>query len=172
MTTKTITRLGLLLAIALAIQSLRLPTFFTGPAINAVLIIAVAVPGVLGSIFIGCVTPLAALAMGIVPPIAVPLVPVIMAANAALGITFNLLRKRNDYYALIGAAAAKYFVFYISVNYLLEILSIKIPAPVLAAFQLPQLFTALIGGVLGVSIIKYLEKLYETPEEDISETLT
>ncbi len=167
MKTKTITQLGLLLAIALAIQSLHLPTLVTGPAVNAVLIVSVVFPGILSSIFIGCLTPLAALVLGIIPPVTAPLVPVIMAANAALGITFYLFRKINDYFALTAAAFAKYFVFYLSVNYLIGILNIKIPAPVLAVFQLPQLFTALIGGILGVGIIKHLGKVHQAPEEDI-----
>lgn len=166
--TRTVARLGLLLAIALGIQSLHLPTFITGPAINAVLIVAVAFPSVWGSLFLGCITPLAAFFTGLVHPVTAPLVPVIMAANATLGITFYLLRKRNDYLALTGAAIAKYLVFHISVNYLVGILNIKIPAPILVAFQLPQLFTALIGGIFGVAIIKSLEKIYHTNQEKIS----
>lgn len=165
MKTRTITQLGLLLAIALGIQSLHLPTFITGPAINAVLIAAVAFPGVLGSFFLGCVTPLAAFLLGIVHPVTAPLVPVIMAANATLGLTFYLLRKRNDYLAVFGAAVAKYLVFYISINYLIQILGMKIPAPVLIAFQLPQLFTAIVGGIFGLAIIKALEKTNQIPQE-------
>lgn len=170
MKTKTITQLGLLLAIALGIQSLHLPTFITGPAINAILIVAVAFPGVLGSVLLGCITPLAAFLLGIVHPVTAPLIPVIIAGNATLGITFNLLRKRNDYIALTGAAIAKYLVFYICVNYLIGILNIKIPAPILAAFQLPQLITAITGGIFGVAIIKSLKKIYQLPHEDISNT--
>lgn len=172
MKTKTITQLGVLLAIALAIQSLHLPIFITGPAINAILIVAVVFPGVWGSVFIGCITPLVALTMGIVHPMTLPLVPVIMAANATLGLTFHLLRKRNDYIALTGAAISKYLVFYICLKYLIGILHIKFPAPILAAFQLPQLFTAIVGGVLGIAVIKHLEKRYQVPEEELPETLT
>lgn len=161
MKTKTITQLGLLLGIALSIQGLHLPTFVTGPAINAVLIVAVVFPSLMGSILIGCITPLAALVLGIVHPVTTPLVPVVMVANASLGITFYLLRKRNAYVALTAAALTKYFVFYISVNSLIGLLEIKLPAAIIAAFQLPQLFTALIGGVLGVGIIKHLEKIYK-----------
>ncbi len=156
MQTRTVTQLGLLLAIALAIQSFHLPTFVTGPAINAVLIIAVAFTGVSGSILIGSITPLAALAMGIVQPVTVPLVPVIMAANATLGIVFHLLRKRNNYLAVTVAALAKYLAFYIGINFIIVFVNIKIPAPVLAVFQLPQLFTALVGGFLGVEVTKYV----------------
>ena len=167
---KTITQTGVLLSITLAVQSLHLPTYITGSAINAVLIVAVVFPGIPGSVIIGCITPLVALTMGIIHPITTPLVPIIMAANTTLGITFYLLRKRNDYIALIGAALAKYFVFYLCVNYLIGVLNIKIPDPVLIAFQLPQLFTALIGGVIGVGITKQLNKTYRIPEEDTSNT--
>lgn len=166
MKTRTLIHLGLLLAIALAIQSLHLPTFITGPVINAVLIVAVVFPGVLGSIVIGCITPLAAWVLGIINPIAAPVIPVIVAANATLGIIFYLLRERNNYLAVIGAALGKYFVFYVSLNFLFGIFNIRFPAPMLAAFQIPQLLTALVGGIVGLGIIKQLEKIYKLPQED------
>lgn len=172
MKTKMITQSGLLLAIALAIQSLHLPTIITGSIINAVLITSAVYPGIWSSILIGCITPLAALGLGIVHPVTAPLVPVIMGANATLGIVFHLLRKRNNYIALFGAALAKYLVFYIALNYLIEILNMKFPAPMVAAFQLPQLLTAIIGGVIGVTVVKKLEKIDQKPEEDMTKTLT
>jgi len=159
--TKTITQTGLLLGVALAVQSFHLPTYITGPAINAVLIVAAVFPGILGGVFLGCLTPLAALMMGIVHPIAVPLVPVIMAANTILVTVFYFLRRKNEYVALLAAAFSKYLIFYISVNYLLSLFGIKIPIPLLTAFQLPQLFTALVGGGIGMVIIKYLEKVHQ-----------
>ena len=157
--TKTLTRTGVLLAIAVSVQSLHLPTYITGPSINAVLIVAAIFTGILGGSFIGCITPLMALTMGIVHPVAVPLVPVIMIANCTLVVTFYLLKNNNHYIALIAASFAKFFVFYIALNYLIKFIDLNIPAPMLVAFQLPQLVTALVGGLAGVAIAKYLERV-------------
>jgi len=161
MNTKIMTRTGVLLALCLAVQFLHLPIYITGPAVNAVLFTAAALSGTLSGIFIGCITPLAALLLGIVHPITMPLVPVIMTANAALVLVFGLLRSKNIYIAVLVSALVKYFVFYISLNYIIALLGIKIPPPLLAAFQAPQLLTALIGGGLGVAVIKYLESTFQ-----------
>lgn len=154
-----ITRTAVLLAIVLAVQSLRLPSYFTGPVVNAVLILATLFSGVLSGMTIGCITPIVAVLMGIIPPAAVPLVPVIIAANFTLTLVFFLLDRVNRYFAWLGAAFAKFGVFYFSLNYLLGALGINIPAPLLVAFQLPQLYTALAGGFLAVIIARYLKQV-------------
>ena len=148
-----------MLAIALSVQSLHLPTYITGPSINAVLIVATVFTGILGGLLIGCITPLVALTMGIVHPIVIPLVPVIVIANCTLVVTFYLLKNKNHYIALIAASFAKFFVFYIALNYLIKFFDLKIPALMLVAFQLPQLLTALVGGVVGVVVARYLQKV-------------
>lgn len=153
-----ITRTAVLLAIVLAVQSLRLPTYFTGPAVNAVLILATLFSGLLSGITIGCITPLVAMVTGIIPPAAAPLVPVIMAANITLTVVFFLLDKFNRYLAWVGAAVAKFGVFYLSLNFLLGAIGIQVPGPLLAAFQIPQLYTALAGGLLAIVIARYLKK--------------
>lgn len=161
MNTKTITQTGVLLALALAVQFLHLPTYLTGPAVNAVLYTAAGLGGILSGIFICCITPLAALILGVVHPLTMLLVPVIMTANSALVLVFGLLRSKNIFLAVLASALVKYFVFYFTINYLITRLGIKIPLPVAAAFQLPQLVTALIGGALGAAVIKYMETTYQ-----------
>ncbi len=152
-----ITRTAVLLAIVLVVQSLRLPNYFTGPVVNAVLIISVLFVGSGSGIIIGCITPLVAVLMGIIPPAAVPLVPIIMFANIILVIFFYLFNKLNKYLAWIVAAAAKFAVFYFCINFLLQIFDIKLPAALLVAFQIPQFYTALLGGFIAIVIAKYLK---------------
>lgn len=152
-----ITRTAVLLAIVLAVQALRLPSYFTGPVVNAVLILTTVFSGVISAVIIGCITPAVALMTGIIPPAALPLVPVIIAANITLVIIFYLLDKINRYAAWLGAAGAKFGIFYLCLNYLLELLGIKVPPPLVLAFQLPQLYTALAGGLLAVVIARYLK---------------
>jgi len=155
-----ITRTAVLLAIVLAVQSLRLPSYFTGPVVNAVLILATLFTGVLSGITIGCITPIVAVFMGIIPPVAAPLVPLIVTANITLVLIFAVLDKISRYFAWLGSAVAKFAVFYFGLNYLLGAFGINLPAPLLAAFQLPQLYTALAGGLLAVIIARYLKQVF------------
>ncbi|MGI6684536.1 MAG: ECF transporter S component [Bacillota bacterium] len=152
-----ITRTAVLLAIVLAVQSLRLPSYITGPVVNAVLILATIFSSVISAVIIGCITPVVALFTGIIPPAALPLVPVIAAANITLAIVFYLIDKFNRYCAWLGAAAAKFGIFYLSLNFLLGLIGVQVPAPMIAAFQIPQLYTALAGGFLAIIIARYLK---------------
>lgn len=154
-----ITRTAILLAIVLAVQSLRLPSYFTGPVVNAVLILAALFSGPLSGITIGCITPIVALLMGIIPPVAAPLVPLIVAANITLVVVFVALDRLNRYLAWLVAAVAKFAVFYLGLNYLLGAFGITLPAPLIVAFQLPQLYTALAGGFLAVIMARYLKNV-------------
>ncbi|HHT63004.1 MAG: ECF transporter S component [Bacillota bacterium] len=156
-----ITKTAVLLAIVLAVQSLRLPSYITGPAVNCVLILATVFTGVWSGITIGCITPGVGLFMGIIPPAAAPLVPVIVAANITFVFLFSLLDKLNRYFAWLGAAFGKFGVFYICLNFLLDAIGIKVPAPLVVAFQLPQLYTALAGGLLAVIIARYLRQVLD-----------
>lgn len=153
-TTKTITRSALILALAIAIQSARMPQFVTGPLVNALLILAAAVVGPVSAVLIGLSTPLIAFAFGIMP--LAPAVPVIMLGNAALGLVFWYLTDR-PYIGIILAATAKYGIMWLGVSYLLPaLLNINLPPKVAATLTTPQLFTALGGGVLAVICLKAL----------------
>lgn len=156
-----ITRTAVLLAIVLAVQALRLPTYFTGPVVNGILIITTIFSGVASGVIIGCITPLVALMTGIIPSAALPIVPVIVVSNITLVVFFYFLDKANRYLAWLGAALAKFAVFYIFLNYLLELLGLQLPPPLIIAFQLPQLYTALAGGFLAIIIARYLKNVVD-----------
>lgn len=148
-----ITRTGVLLAVALAVQFMRLPQPVTGPLVNAILLLAAIYVGVSGGIIIGLFTPLVAFMVGILAPPLAPLIPVIMAANAVLVLVFYGVGKYyNKYLAAVVAAAAKFLTFYIALHYVLVLLGITLPPALVAAFGLPQLFTALVGGFAAVLI--------------------
>jgi len=150
---KTVTRVGILLALALVFQSIRLGQFFTGPAINAVLFIAAATVGVAGGVIIGAVTPWVALALGILNPVLAPAVPFIMLGNGLLVIAFHYLSGWNRYAAVVGAAIVKFLVLSGAVRFILA-LNPKLSA----ALQVPQLITALIGGALALVVVGTLER--------------
>lgn len=153
-----ITRTAVLLAIALAVQALHLPTLVTGSVINGVLVLTAISCGFWAAVLIGCITPWMALVTGIIPPAVVPLVPVIIAANITIAGVFFGLQRFQRLAAVIVAALAKFLVFFVTLRYLLQLFQIKIPAPALAAFQIPQLITALVGGITAVIVARYLER--------------
>ena len=79
---KRLTRIALLLALTLAVQSLRLPTPVTGPLVNFMLIFSTALVGPAGGALIGSITPGAALLLGVIPPLLAPAIRFIMTGTA------------------------------------------------------------------------------------------
>jgi len=152
--TRTITRSALILALVIAVQSVRMPQFVTGPVVNALLFLAAATIGPVSAVLIGLSTPVIAFAFGIMP--LAPAVPVIMLGNAVLGLVFGFLIHK-PYLGIVLASAAKYGVMWLGVYYLLPfLLNINLPPKMVAALTTPQLFTALGGGALALIIIKAL----------------
>lgn len=146
-----LTRAAILLALAIAVQSLRLGQYITGPIINAVLLSGAVLVGPWGAAAIGILTPVTAYLLGQLNPVLAPAIPFIIAANAVLALVFGYGRKINVYLALIVASVAKYLVLAGAVRYVLTL-----PAKVGIALQLPQLFTALIGTVVALAILEAL----------------
>ncbi len=147
-------RLAILLAIALAVQLLRLPQLVTGPVVNAALILATYFGGAAGGVLIGVITPVVAIFAGILPPALAPVLPVIVAANAILVLFFVWMKKFGDYMAAVVASCAKFLTFFVMLNYVLVLFNINLPKPLLLAFGLPQLYTALAGSLVAVLIAK------------------
>lgn len=148
-----VARTGVLLALTLAFQGLRLGQAFTGPLVNAALFVSAVVVGIGGGVFIGAVTPWVALAVGILKPPLAPAVPFIMLGNAALVTVAALLWRRTRLGAIVVASVVKFGVLGGAVRFLLEL-----NPKVAAALGLPQLFTALAGGVLALSAVALLER--------------
>lgn len=153
-TTKIVTRSAFILALAIAVQLVKLPQPVTGPVINALLFLAAGLIGPVSAVLIGLCTPVIAFTFGIMP--FAPAVPIIMLGNAVLALTFGLLVKR-PYLGLAAAALAKYGVMALSVFYVFPgLFSIAIPPKIAAALTTPQLFTAFGGAVIAFVILKGL----------------
>ncbi len=159
---KILVRTSLLLALALAVQSMRMPQMVTGPVINAVLILAVALGGgMVSGILVGSITPWVAVMTGIM--VFAPVAPVIMAGNIALVVVFAVLSRSlgsstGDFLAAVAAALAKFAVMFVGIRWLVAP-SIALPPPAIVMLTTTQLYTAVIGGMLAVSIIKILGRL-------------
>lgn len=148
---KWLTRAAILLALALAVQSLRLGQYITGPVINAVLLSGAVLVGPWGAVAIGLLTPLTAYLLGQLNPILAPAIPFIMAGNAVLALVFGYGRRVNVYAAIIAAAVVKYLALAGAVRFVLQL-----PPKVGVALQVPQLVTALIGGVVALLVLEAL----------------
>lgn len=153
-----LTRTAVLLALTLAVQFLGLPQWFTGPLVNAFLLLSSSLVGMGSGVVIGLLTPWIALLRGILPPPLAPMVPFIMLGNALLVAVFSLIRRRNttlglSTVALAAAAFAKYLLLSQAVRYLVEV-----PPRVAQAMQVPQLLTALCGGAIALLVEKAVRK--------------
>ena len=143
-----ITRTALLLALAIAVQQLKIQ-WLTGPAINAILLLAVAYVDVYAAAAIGAATPVLALLNGIMP-LAVA-VPFIIMANMIYVMSFSWQFRKNMMVAVAFAAIMKYLVLAGAVGFIIEV-----PPRVAYALTTAQLFTAVTGGVIAMVIIRYL----------------
>ncbi|MTI46223.1 ECF transporter S component [Sporosalibacterium faouarense] len=160
-TVQYITRTAVLLAISLVFQiGLNgLGQGVVGPLVNFTLLVSVGLVGILSGIIIGCFTPLIAFFVGLMP--LAPVVPFVIIGNSILVILFGFIRKRiaknGDYIGIIVAAIGKFAFLAISARYLIGLFT-KVPGPLVTALSLPQLYTALVGGVLAIIVMRLLPK--------------
>jgi hypothetical protein len=128
---------------------------FTGPMVNAMLILTTLVVGMKGGVAVGALTPWIAFIRGIIPASLAPMIPFIMLGNAVMVIVFCLLIKRNQWVALALGALAKYMVVITVIGYVLNL-----PPKLAQAFQIPQLYTAFAGGAFALFIYRMLPVQY------------
>lgn len=149
-----LTKAAVLLAIAIVFQLAKMGQYVTGTGINTVLITAVGICGLPWAAAIGLMTPVLAVLLGVQPPATVVLVPFIIAGNIIYSALFSIIRKYNDYIAILAAALAKFALLYTAANAIVS----KLPAPVKLAFSFPQLITAISGGVIALVILRAAKK--------------
>lgn len=146
-----LTRTAILLALSIAFQSLTLPQFITGPLINMMLLLAVFTVNIWAGVIIGALTPWIAFTVGILPPLLQSMIPFIMLGNAVIVILFGILKSWNQYAGLVIGAVCKYLVLSTAVRFMVDL-----PPKVASMMQVPQLLTALAGGVLAIIIARLL----------------
>lgn len=166
---QNLVRSGLLLAIAVVIifAGKNIPTvnqFFVGPGVNAVLLLTACISGTFYGVGVGILTPVVALLVGQLPSALGPFVPFIMIGNAIYVLLFGLLKdkfKLGKYIGLLLGSVFKFLFLYLSALKLVELFSLNIPKPLLSKLAVmmgvPQLITALIGGIIAIAIIEILK---------------
>jgi len=147
---KFITRTGILLA---------------GPLINTVLYLSVLLVGSWSGIIIGICTPVIAFMRGILAPPLGPMIPLIALSNGVLVVVFSLLKGKNKILGIILASLVKYAILATTVKFIVDV-----PDRVAQIMSVPQLFTALSGGVIAILGYKALwaigiDTTKETPKD-------
>ena len=153
--TKTAVLLGLALLFQIGFSSFAQPV--VGPLVNMVLVMTVLTVSPGAAVIIGCLTPAAAFMLGIMP--LAPALPVIMLGTSSLVLVFHRLYQRSQWLAILAGATAKFTVMALLIRILAYGFFPGLPAPLIATFTLPQLYTALAGGAMALIITRHLPDL-------------
>ena len=167
-----ITETAALLALLITLQWLTKPAgqLVTGSCVNAVLAVAALLCGWSSGLTVALVSPVCAYLLGIAPQILT--VPVIMLGNGVYVVLLCTLGNKTilkRVVGLLGAAGCKFVLLYVLVTYgICGVLADTLTAQGLlkpamlkalpATFSLPQLITALVGGILAMLLVPVLKK--------------
>lgn len=148
-----IAKLGVLLALTLTIQMAGMPQYLTGPLVNAMLIISALSTGFWGSAVVGALTPIIAFMRGILPPMLGPAIPFIVLSNLAFVFTFLAVKNFNEYVGIAAAAVIKFLILAGVTEFIIQVLP-----QIARMLQLPQLITAISGGIFAIIFWRVLQK--------------
>ncbi|UMZ72769.1 ECF transporter S component [Natranaerofaba carboxydovora] len=116
------------------------------------LILATLTVGLKGSVTIGALTPIIAFMRGILPPVLGPAIPFIVVGNWLYVILFQYIYKFNKVLAIGVAALIKFLILALAVQFIIDI-----PPQAAQMLQLPQLLTAVAGGIIALIIYPLLQ---------------
>ncbi len=165
-----ITRTAIFLALLIVIQAVTAPfgiPLITGSLVNLILIVTVMTCGFYSGLVVAVISPIVATLIGIGPMWV--FVPFIALGNFVLILLWYIVSKRifkeklvGSFVALVVGAVCKFLVLYLSIVQVMIPFFLNLPekkAEVLSAtFSLPQLFTALIGGVVAIIVLPIVKK--------------
>jgi hypothetical protein len=127
----------------------------TGPIVNATLFVATVLIGAQMGVLVGLIPSIIALSAGTLPAILAPMVPYIMLSNVILILTFNFLKSRGYWLAMIVASVLKFVFLFASSSLVIGLLMKKeLATSVAVMMSWPQLLTALTGGMLAWIALK------------------
>lgn len=144
---------GVMLALALALQNLRLPNLVTGILVNAIFTATLAVAGMRSALLLAGLTPVGAFLTGHLPPPLILLMPVIIPGNIVYVIISAVLRDRSLVGEACAASGMKALV--IGAGGLLLARWTAMPPETLAllwGIVGIQFFTAVVGSLLGETV--------------------
>ncbi len=167
-----ITRTGIFVALLVVMQAVTAPlgnTIVTGTLVNALLAVSVMTCGVMSGATVAVVSPIMAKLVGIGPLWGI--IPFIALGNIVLVLVWHFLGSRsqgNPYaaglFAAGAAAVAKFLVLYLGIVRVAVPLLLRLPEPqasvVSHMFSLPQLVTALLGGLTALPVVRALRRAF------------
>ncbi|MDF2673763.1 MAG: transporter component [Clostridiales bacterium] len=163
-------RSGLFLAIAIVFQLIgknfpQVSQLLVGPAVNSVLLLTTYVCGTNYGIAAAALTPILAFLLGQFPAPLAPFIPFIMIGNVVYVLAFGILKNKTkvgEYIGVIVGSLLKFLFLYFSASKLVILLGLGIPQKALSKLGtmmgVPQLITALFGGVIAIIIIEILKR--------------
>jgi len=128
----------------------------TGPIINTTLFLAAYYLSFELASMIALFPSLIALSVGLLPVALAPMVPFIMISNILLIWIFKKFSKTQKIGSMIGASALKFIFLYLT-SFIVTNLIVKAEIAKKASLMMswPQLLTAITGGFIALSIIKF-----------------
>lgn len=157
--TKQLTLTAVLLALCIAFQCFKsVSVYITGPAVNAILVMATLVCGLYGGLSIAVISPVVAYFLGATPIInMIPLmILVIMVGNAILVVFTHVMKKKLVAGLLCGSVCKALFLWLVVWYVMLPVFGANIPeaaqATMRVTFSVTQLITALIGSAVAYVI--------------------
>jgi hypothetical protein len=131
-----------------------------GPIVNALLYIAVIFLGVRYALFV-CIFPsIISLSTGLLPVVLAPMIPFIILGNIILVLLFAYFKEKSYWLGVVVASVAKFiFIFAASQVIIDKFLPSNIAPAIANMMSWPQLFTALLGGVIAYAFLKFIKKI-------------
>ena len=155
--------------VAVGMVMLGMPQMITGVIVNMILILCTEKCGLEKAVILGMVTPIVAAFSGILPVALLLMIPFITIGNAIYVSIYSMLSERNRATAVITGAFLKFIFLFAAVSLIMtrpimlvigsRPQSVPIPAAIVGMMSYPQLFTALVGGLLAVSILEVAKRL-------------
>ncbi|MBU1612807.1 iron hydrogenase [Patescibacteria group bacterium] len=132
----------------------------TGPLVNAILFIATVVLGWRKAVSIAFIPSIVAFSVGLLPVALGPMIPFIMVSNVILVMIFHALWRKN-YWLGVGSASVAKFVFLFGSGQVIFNLILKkdLAGPVASVLSWPQLYTALLGGIIAYVFLKFVKRI-------------
>ena len=162
--TASIARFAGLASVAMFLPYLVHIQWITGPIVNAVLILTLLMFGIRHAVVIATIPSLMALSGGLLPVVLAPVVPFIMLGNMILILCVdwcynNFEDKTKGYWSgVILGASLKFLFLFLSVNIISGLLiKQELAIKVAQMMSWPQLYTAILGGVIAWGIWKRLK---------------
>ncbi len=132
--------------------------WITGPIINAILMIVTVLAGTRAAMALALLPAPIALVSGLLPTVMAPMVPFIMLGNIALVAAFASLYDRSAAMAVVAGAVIKFVLIGGTALFLMDkLVSLAMQSTLITMMGLPQLVTALVGGVIAVSVLRIVK---------------